>query len=244
MLFPPARFPPLHPPFSASPLQMEAGRGGNLPGGTQHGGLFGAAGGAVLLGANTRQARAWPRAAAFGSRMPLRRLTKPPLCPPHGQRHPRRMGYHAPPRVPPPYFGGDRHCVRHAHPRENRPLCAFAPRQRGAARCLGTGGRRSRAGPPAQDGRGSFPSPDTGLPLLFRARFASPPMRGAALLAWCCSPRSWPRLLCMAALPRIAATPLAPFAADAAPVPDGTAASWLRHSRPTNSVLGTPNPKT
>jgi hypothetical protein len=48
----------------------------------------------------------------------------------------------------------------------------------------------------------------------------------------------------MAAFPRIAAAPLAPVAADAAPVPDGTAASRLRRSRPTNSRSGDPKPQT
>lgn len=75
MLFPPARFSPLHPPFRASPLQKESGRGANLPGGQQHGGLYGAA----SVGAGTPAPRPAARRRPSGCRMPLRRFA--PLAP-------------------------------------------------------------------------------------------------------------------------------------------------------------------
>jgi hypothetical protein len=114
-----------------------------------------------------------------------------------------------------PALGGiDR--VRHAHPHENPPpLRLSPPASGGRARCLGTGGRRSRAGPPAQDGGEVSPRPIRPPPLVARAhRVAADarrrPMR--ASVSHAASVSASPL-----ALPRITAAPLAPLAATPRP---------------------------
>jgi hypothetical protein len=181
-LVPPAGFPPA-PPSGHPPSKKKGSRAGGHPLGRAPIRL------SSLIG------RRPPPQAAPGCREPLRHFLKPPLCPPHGQRHPRRMEYHAPPRVPLPCFGGDEYqwCAQ-AHPTERviHPRAPLPPASGGRRVAWATaGGVRARFRLPRMAGK--FPRGRYGLPLLFRARsrrrIRRRPPRGRL------SPNPWPRLL-------------------------------------------------
>jgi hypothetical protein len=139
-------------------------------------------------------------------------------------------------------------------PRESSAPLRLSPPPAGAGALPGQRRAASARGSACPGWRGSFPAADTASPSCparasRRRRCAAPPSLRApvskAVAAFSLNGR-------FSAHCGYAARAICGYAA---PVPDGTAASWLRHSRPPpatpsvlpsrpiNTVLGTPNPR-
>lgn len=205
MLFPPARFSPLHPPFRASPLHVESGRGGNLPGGKQHGGLFGA--GTEAAGTPAPQP---PRAAALrvaGHHSAAQRPPTPGLGAGSG-RHRLRQLPRA--RTVPPLHGVREDAHRNHSP---PPPCATTPAGGGARWFCGGAGGHARSAP-AKHGGGSRPRPRFSRAISAArsgrrtgARQARPSGAPRTRLGHTRSNRSPVPLCCLCDLPRVAVAP-------------------------------------
>ena len=146
-------FPPAPPFPGVPPSSKESGRGANLPGGQQHGGLYGAAGG---LGPLVARRRAWPQALPRAAALQVagcHSAALPPLChrPPLGRARwsGTARGSGCRHRATPPW------CSLRSRSRTS-PLCATAPQGAGRVR-FAAARRPSRVRAPAKQGAGAPP---------------------------------------------------------------------------------------